>query len=60
MSQIDAEEIPDEVIDNWTELQEMNFLLVLEAHRRYLGLTKNEQAARTLTLAWSMLESRMG
>lgn len=45
----------------WTANNESSLLMVWEAHRRFMELTKNDaQAARTMTLAWAMFETKRG
>ena len=45
----------------WTQSNEGSLLMVLEANRRFMELTNNDaQAARTMTLAWAMFETKRG
>lgn len=40
----------------WTSTHESSFVLVHEAYRRFLVITKDPRQAAGLTLAWSSIE----
>jgi hypothetical protein len=49
----------DSTTATWISGNETSLLLVWEAHRRFMELTNNDaQAARTMTLAWAMFETK--
>lgn len=49
--------VQDDFEARWSTYHEIDFILVGEAHRRFMEETGDMRTAAALTLAWAMLES---
>lgn len=57
---IDVSRLADDSRAHWSGSHESDLLLVAEAHRRFVEITRDPRQACVLAMAWASLVARLG